>query len=181
MTTTAPADREARFVSYLRELRDDRYRGGRAMANLRTGLGKPAWEAPAMHEWVGPWFGLQSSRWGEECYFGVAALFSLHPLDWPQSESGAEEGTPPAAGRSLGDSIVELARRRPEMTVQKRLRVLVGADRDTLFDHLQSVVRLLRRDEVPIDWTQLLRDALTWGPRPARQWAEDFYRREEDA
>jgi CRISPR type I-E-associated protein CasB/Cse2 len=175
MATTAPTDREARFVAYLRELRDDRYRGGRAMAQLRTGLGKPAWEAPAMHEWVAPWFGLQPSRWREECYFGIASLFALHPPDWPASS----EEESPAEPRNLGISLVELARRRPEMPVQRRLRVLVGADRDTLFYHLRSVVGLLRRDEVPIDWTQLLRDAFAWGPRTARQWAEDFYRHEE--
>jgi CRISPR type I-E-associated protein CasB/Cse2 len=181
---TAPPDREARFIAYLRELSEDPYRGRRAMANLRSGLGHDAWEAPAMHEWVGRWFrGTTAPEpgkaypWRERCYFAVASLYALHPLDWPASATEAGQGEP--AGRSLGLSLVELARRRPEMPVAKRLRVLAGTDRDTLFPHLQGVVRLLKRDEVPVDWTQLLRHVLVWD-RPAKGWSEDFYRHEGD-
>jgi CRISPR type I-E-associated protein CasB/Cse2 len=177
MATTAPPDREARFIAYLRELNEDAERGRRAMADLRSGLGHNAW-APPMHEWVGRWFrGTatpgpgQPYPWRERCYFGIASLYALHPLDW--SVPAEEE----PAGRSLGLSLVELARGRPEMPIGRRQRVLAGTDWDTLFPHLQGVVRLLRRDEVPIDWLRLLRDVLIWD-LPAKSWAEDFYRNE---
>src|SRR5258708_3631432 len=185
MTTTAPPAQEARFIAYLRERHEDPYRGRRAMANLRSGLGHDAWEAPAMHEWVGRWFRGTSTPepgkpypWRERCYFAVASLYALHPLDWPGPTLAAEGNAPPS--RSLGLSLVELARRRPEMPVARRLRVLAGTDWDTLFPHLRGIVGLLQRDEVPVDWLRLLREVLVWGP-PAKGWSEGFYRHEGEA
>jgi CRISPR system Cascade subunit CasB len=107
--------------------------------------------------------------WDESCHFLVGALFAWHPLsDRP------EEGF----RRNLGHSFARLSSTLAEESVERRFSALLVSNRDELADRLRAAVGLLRAREVPIDWTQLLRDLRWWGTERRsveRAWARSFW------
>jgi CRISPR system Cascade subunit CasB len=156
-----------RFVVRLEGLRDRGDLG--ALAALRRGLGKDAWETPEMFPHVVPWLPGDASRWDEACHFLIGALFAWHPLS-DRPEDGVR--------RNLGYSFARLSSALTEESVERRFSALLVSNRDELADRLRAAVGLLRAREVPVDWNQLLRDLRWWGAesrRVERAWARSFW------
>ena len=71
-------ERISKFVNYLRSLaREDSTDRG-ALADLRTGLGKPPGQAPRMHKHVVPFLGEKPGR-NDRWFYTVATLFAANP------------------------------------------------------------------------------------------------------
>ncbi len=162
--------REERFTDFLEELyeRDDRA----ALAALRRGLGRAPGEASEMHRYVVPRVqGL--NVWQEDAYYITAALFALHPgRSWGASD-GAKQST------NLGASLGKMARENKESaSIERRFVGLLNARTEELPIHLRNVISLLKSKEIPIDWTQLLKDINNWNResrRVQRDWARAFW------
>lgn len=164
-----PHAHERRFVDSLKALaeREDRA----ALAALRRGMGKPPGGAPEMFPYVVPWVPPNASPWQEEPYYLVAALFALHPMDWP----AAEEDHRPT---NLGRSFARLANASDSASVERRFVALLNCHRDDLPEHLRHAVSLLASHDVPINWARLLRDihGWDWEDHPVqRAWARAFW------
>lgn len=165
--TATTVDRAERFAAYLSGLaqREDRA----ALAALRRGLGKPAGTAPEMYPYIVPWLSPSASRWEEDAVYLVASLFALHPLSWPEGDSGA---------RSFGSSFGRLARLTGSEGPERRFVALLGCPSEGLPDHLRQAVGLLKSKLVPVHWAQLLRDIRNWSSERRtvqRRWARDFW------
>ena len=143
-----------------------------ALANLRRGLGQPRSMAPDMHRYLMPLLPERISRWDEQSYYLVAALYGLHPKSTPTGNLGRHFARVLAqAGESGGEA------------VERRFVALLDAHPDDLDFHLRQAVGLLKaKEEIPVNWQQLLYDVMAWG-RPdrrsdvQRRWAAGFWRR----
>jgi CRISPR system Cascade subunit CasB len=165
-----PPGPEERFIGHLLSLvqRDDRG----ALAALRRGLGKSPGEATAMHPHVLPWIPPSVLERDERWYYLVAALFAMHPLQWPTREH-------PAGATNLGASFARLRSAANAAGVERRFTSVLNSDEEDLPQHLRQAVGLLRSGGVPVDYTALLRDIRWWGAenRPVqRRWARAFWR-----
>jgi CRISPR type I-E-associated protein CasB/Cse2 len=178
--TTEPTEHERAFATYLARLRDEHRPG--ALPTLRRGLGRGATPPIEVYAWVVPWLG-EGGSWSDECHFEVAAMFSVHRLDWPPPA----EDAPPQA-RNLGASLRRIAetevyaerRLGKALAAERRLGKALAAERGALMGHLRPLVNLLARRGVPIDWAQLLHDTLRWGDMTRREWARAYYRRDDE-
>lgn len=158
--------RRGKFIRYLRmlETRDDGpSRAG--LAALRAGLRGRDGIAVEMMPHVAPYLGEreeQSDRW----FFAIAALFALHPLDNAQR-------------LSLGGSLGGL--RKKSDSTEKHFQLLLASGEEDLFGRLKQTVSLLKANNIPVNWYELLKD-LTNRPwddpqrRTQMKWARDFYR-----
>lgn len=156
------------FVTYLERLRDREDLG--ALAALRRGLGKAPWEAPETFPYIVPWLPANASRWREHCYFLVGALFAWH----------RRSDQPGERRRNFGSSFAKLVTQRTEDSLERRFSALLVSNQDELPDRLRSAVGLLRGQDVPVDWTQLLHDLRWWGTANRvveRAWARAFWAR----
>ena len=147
-----------RFIGHLERLRDQEDR--RALAILRRGVNRQPGTAIEMYSLVLPW---GVPRYAEDSAFLVAALFALHP------QPGGEKALGAAFAQISGESD----------SIEKRFNALLNCHRDDLPYHLRQAVSLLRSEEVPIDWQQLLRDVLGWehdSRYVQRAWAREFWR-----
>ena len=160
---TAKAAELHPFVKHLKELADDRA----ALAALRRGLGRPPAAAPEMHRYVIPWLpaGLHSRQ--EEAYYLVAALFGLHPDD--------------TAAGNLGHSFAQARDKDGNAeAIERRFSALLAAHSDDLPFQLRQAIQFLRAQEIAVNWSQLVRDVLSWdNPRRSvqRNWAHGFWER----
>lgn len=157
-----------RFAAFLRGLADTNDRA--ALANLRRGLGRPPGEEPAMHRHVAPWAGSERSRWAEDVYYLVAALFALHPASWDRQ----------AGPSNLGASFARLrdAESNSPEGVERRFTNLLGVDAEDLHLHLRHAVSLLKSKDIPVDWARLLNDLRWWIHEDRwvqRRWARAFW------
>ena len=164
---SAFAKRRGAFINNLRllETRDDGpSRAG--LAALRAGLRSKDGVAVEMMPHVAPYLGEReqsSDRW----FFAVAALFALHPLDTKEKVS-------------LGGSFGQL--RKKSDSIEKHFQRLLASDEEDLFERLKQTVSLLKANNVPLNWYNLLRDLTIrpWDDDPQRRtqlkWARDFYR-----
>jgi len=117
--------------------------------------------------------------------FMLASLFALHPVSFTRSELGARR-------RNIGDSLRLLALRRHEWRgagdvpddsllpdpLKRRMDALLASRNEDLFEHLRHVIRLLKSEEVPVDWDQLLRDLRRWDDVDRNvqwRWSRSFY------
>lgn len=167
MSQTPSPDHPARFLASLKKLADEEERG--ALAALRRGLGKDPGAAPEMFPYVVPWVPADARGWREHAYYLVAALFATHPADW------IGDGT---TNHNLGASWAWLAREAGGDGPERRFIALLAADREDLPAHLRHAVSLLRTHDIPIDWTQLLRDLLAWDHESRyvqQSWARAFW------
>lgn len=161
--TTRSTEQPHPFIAHLEGLQDDRG----ALAALRRGLGRPAGHAPAMFPYVVPFVPPKASEWQEEVYYLIAALFGFHPVS---TRAG-----------NMGSHFAQLRRQKSDsQAVERRFIALLAAHPDDLSIHLRQAVSLLKSEEVPVNWSQLLRDALSWnnpdwraGVR--RRWATAFW------
>ena len=159
-----------RFVEYLLGLGDRKDRG--ALAALRRGLERSPGTAPEMHRYVASWADGEQSRWREDIYYMVAALFAYHPLHWGEERNGWS---------NLGASFAMLQRAEgvSEEGVERRFTALLSVHVEDLHVHLRHAVSLLKSKGVPIDWVRLLDDLKYWGHEDRliqRNWARAFWR-----
>jgi CRISPR system Cascade subunit CasB len=165
-----PKEHRLAFVEHLESLvaAEDRA----ALAALRRGLGKDPGTVAEMHRYVVPWLPAGCSRFQEDAYYLVAALFAWHQGSWRR-----EEG-PPAAATNLGASFARLAESVESDSVERRFVAMLNCHRDDLPTHLRHAVGLLKSHEIPIDWGQLLGDIQNWGLESRgvqRSWARSFW------
>jgi CRISPR system Cascade subunit CasB len=161
---TETVARASSFIDHLHDLEASKDHD--ALAQLRRGVGKSPGEVPALLVHVVPW--LPAAPWPglEDAYFLIATLFALHP------NTGLPQRT------NLGASFARLARAMDSGGAERRFMALLNCDRGELSDHLLSAVTLLRTNDIPVDWRQLLADVLAW-QRPQRRvqraWAAGFW------
>jgi CRISPR system Cascade subunit CasB len=161
---------EYRFIGYLEWLRK---RGDRAqLAKLRRALGKRPGAAPEAYPIVMPYVPEGASDRIERIYFLAGSLFALHPKSWPRI-SGDK------SSHDFGASMRLLAARREGGGVERRFAAVLACSEDELGYHLRHVVTLLRSEDLPIDWVQMISDLREWNYelRPSqRRWARSFWR-----
>ncbi|MCY4089568.1 MAG: type I-E CRISPR-associated protein Cse2/CasB [Caldilineaceae bacterium] len=159
-----------RFVEYLLGLEERKDTG--ALAALRRGLGRMPGTAPEMHRYVVPWSNGESSRWREDVFYIVAALFAYHPIHWSRDKE---------ARSNLGDSFARLrhAEGVSQEGIERRFTGLLSVHMEDLHVHLRHAVSLLKSKTIPIDWVRLLDDLKYWGHEDRliqRNWARAFWR-----
>lgn len=177
MTTTATTS--SGLVEWLQGLAEREDRG--RLAALRRGLLLEPSQFYELYRVVPPQFLEGVSREEVQRRMAVAILFATHPLSFSKEQLAERP-------RNLGESLRLLAKKQaggeidpedglPE-PLKRRLDAMLAAPADELFDHLRQVVRLLKGQEVPVDWAQLLRDLRNWDQEDRRVqwwWSRSFY------
>ncbi|BAD39651.1 MAG: type I-E CRISPR-associated protein Cse2/CasB [Symbiobacterium thermophilum] len=174
-----PSSRQVEFAGWLSGLDD---RG--TLAALRRGLMLEEEQLFELFGYVPPRF-LTGLRPGEErLYLMVAALYAYHPVSFGEEELAERR-------RNLGESLRRLAEEKarqrggldegeellPE-SLKRRMEALLSAPRADLFGHLRQVISLLKSEEIPVDWAQLLSDLQRWEAPDRRvqwAWSRSFY------
>lgn len=161
------------FVTYLETLADDRA----ARAALRRGLGQPPGTVPDMFPYIVRRLPntVHPGSWEERCYYLIAALYAWHPVS--------------AGTGNLGDHFARTLDPDPgrNEATERRFTALLTAHPDDLHFHLRQAISFLRsRDEIPVNWHQLMWDLRDWGypeqrNRVQRRWAGQFWRRRSDS
>ncbi len=160
-------DRDQRFANWLTKLQDQP--NGRAvMAELRRGLGQPPGLAPTVGRYVQPFLTLEGGEKREEAYYLVASLFGSHPS--------------PAGSGNMGQHFARLwaGEKEPPDNITRRFNILLAADWDTLPDYLRQAIGLLKANDVPVNWAQLLDDVLKWEYSDGKvqlRWSRAFWRK----
>ncbi len=152
-------DRERRFISFLAGLGCKPRR--EIMRSLRSGppgtnQGKAIMKELSAH--LPP--GLEDT-WRKRSYLITAYLFMVHPMD----------GGLPNFGRTLADV-------GKDKVVEKRFKMVLDCEKEELPRHLEGLIRLIRKNSIPIDWGALLKDISDWGKEDKtvqRRWAEAFW------
>lgn len=162
-------DRTHGFVEWLRKL--DR----KALAELRRSLafepGTYARAYPYVESFV-------TSEYERRCFYLLAGLFALY------EQAGVGQGTLEAGATErvlgLGSALATLYDKRERSpSIEQRFIALLDADEEQLPYRLRQVVTLLKSEQIPIGWTQLLNDLLAWNHERRyvqQRWARDFYR-----
>lgn len=126
-----------------------------------------------------------SSRWEEKVYLMVAALFSSHQINFSPNEGEEYTSNLGASLRRFG--LVKKTKGYMDEdgdaddlpnTVKRRFEIIIGCSRQELFGHLRQIVRLLKTEEIPIDWAGLICDlqAWDWNSNPVQwRWSRQFY------
>ena len=155
------------FIAALERLLggDERRGDAGTLAELRRGLT----EHPGGRDvWVYGHLGGAAPEHEEPAAI-VASLFAL----WHQGGRGLVRQPPSSFGGSYG----RLRSPAGSENVERRFATLIDSHPDDLPVRLRHAVALLRSQDVPINWEQLLRDLLRWGAdhRPVqRRWARRF-------
>jgi len=173
-------DIEQRFASDLARLaatRDSNSSARATLAILRRGLGKAPGDAPEMYRYVQPRIAAVPER-DEDRFYLVASLFAAHQISWPAPE--AESNAGPARRVDIGTSLRQFVVRKPDAAegTERRFSALLQCDRTELPEHLRHAVSLLKSEEIPVQWAQLLRDIARWhydGKPAQRQWARSYW------
>lgn len=173
MSTDETRSQIHRFVLELERLADRKNEDRAALARLKRCAGRSLAESlealPLLY---------QLGRAGipdhsEELFFLVATLFPFAP-------SHARSTEPSEGRQDFGRTLRWLAER-PKVNaegVDRRVTVLLDADRDELPFRLRQAVRMLAQHEPSIDWRLLLRHLHAW-ESPNRwvqkQWARSYF------
>ncbi|HZU75702.1 MAG TPA: type I-E CRISPR-associated protein Cse2/CasB, partial [Dehalococcoidia bacterium] len=92
---------------------------------------------------------------------------------WRGSNAGAERQS-----RNLGASFARLSQKTGSASVERRFRALLDSRFVDLPEHLRHAISLMRAHDVPVSWTDLLRDIRNWShpDRPVqREWARTYW------
>jgi CRISPR type I-E-associated protein CasB/Cse2 len=143
------------------------------LAHLRRGLGKNYGEASARDGWVlHALQGLRESDPSQEDWSDreiewaccVASLFASH--------RGVSPDRFGAAYRKLW------LRRNEAASVARRFTTLIDADARDLRTHLRHAIKLLKSEDLCLDWGALLFDVVRWDHpdhKAQRRWSRDFW------
>lgn len=149
------------FVGYLLNLAKEGQEDRGALADLRSGLGKPPGEMARVHKHVVPYLPADQ-RYNDRWYYTLASLFG----SFPKQRSSYSIGKAFRPLRTKSDSM------------DARFVALLNAHPDDFAYRLRHAISLLKANEKPIDWFRLLEDLLQWD-HPERhvqlRWARDFY------
>lgn len=163
------SDYAEQFVAHLQRLAE---RDRAAMARLRRSLSSEPGVDPAVYPYVerfvGPEWGAMDAR--RLALYVVAGLFAMHPR---QGYS------------SFAQSFGVMMEQRKSDSLEKRFIALLEADAKGLPVHLRHAISLLKAEELPVDYIQLLKDLRWWlnlrleqshRDRLRQRWAREFYR-----
>lgn len=166
MTKAEPSDWAKDLEEYLKSLRDNKV----ALADLRSGRGRPLVECVRLHRWIVEFVPddlVDTAR--ERAAYTVAALFASYP-DIPTTDG--DLGSTLAAVRDSGRFSAE--------GIGRRLVHLARApDSQTLCRNLSAVVPLIDQSGAPLSWARLADDINWWdraSDRITRRWLRAFYR-----
>lgn len=169
-----PINYERRFARHLEGLARPNTKDRAALASLRRGLARPDGTVAEVWREVVPYLPPHDERGRrvgvEQAFYLVGALFADHQIPWPGSGDGSRL-------RNLGASLARLEARRAA-GAERRFVALLNAHPKDLAQHLRQIVGLLKADQVPIDWAQLLIDVQAWDDDRRvvqRRWAEAFW------
>lgn len=163
--TTEKQTLDESFIGFLEGIlkRDDRA----VLAHLRKGLGKPPGSTIEMFPYVAR-FVQRNYRGDENAYFLVASLFALYPTySWKAEDTG---------NRNVGRSLA-LMKEKSE-SIERRFVALLNSDEEDLPNHLRQIISLLKSEDKPINWLQLLKDIKSWSHETKyvqRNWAKGFW------
>ena len=143
-----PKEIAAKFLTYLRKLRNDRG----AMANLRCALKS----AQRQRAWpfLASFGGIDEPR-----YETIAGLFAYHPEETNKGNFGT-------TCRLLSGE---------HNTFDGRFRRLLGCDRDDICKHIRSVVYAASARGITINYEQLFADLWYWSDGVKVRWAREFW------
>lgn len=150
------------FIEWLEGLSE---RDTRVRATLRRSLSFDPGSFPAAYPYVEPFLKDEDGPWRRKVHYLVAGLWAQHHWD----------GSP--RGHSLGAACAAFAASREGSSTERRFIAVLDADHDQLPHRLRQMVALL--EEIPLDWSNLLRDLLGWSvpDKPVQnRWAREFYR-----
>lgn len=151
------------FIAYLQGLEAQNDRA--ALAALRRGLGLPPGAAPQMFPYIEPRLPAQRSEKMERTCYLIASLFALHPA--------------PDGKGNLGDHFRQAdPEGKSKDAIERRFTILLAAHPEDLPDYLRQAVSFLKSKDVPVDWSRLFWDVLSWedeNRRVQKQWARSFW------
>lgn len=154
-------DAQRRFIGALLALAKAGQEDRGALADLRSGLGKPPGEMARVHRHVVPH--LPEASYNDQWYYTLATLFGLHPKQ--------------GSSRSLGAAFRPL--RSKSDSIEARFIALLNAHQEDLDGHLRHAISLLKSHDQAVDWFQLFDDLLQWSHPNGHvqlRWARDFYK-----
>lgn len=157
---------DERLAARLAELAKDEQRAELAM--LRRGLSSAGYLAAAPV--VAPLVPGDATRWDEDSYYLVGALFGLHQGSAAPGANGRRQ--------NLGDAFRQLQDAGAGAGGERRFLALLNADADELPTRLRHAISLLKAHEVLVDWAQLAADVRRWqhaDRRVQRAWARRFW------
>jgi CRISPR system Cascade subunit CasB len=146
------------LITFLEQHTDDRA----MLAELRRGLGRTPGEAASMFPYVMPFIG---NRYEEDNLFLVASLFALHPVS---SKSGNLGQHLHSYVQVVGDAAA----------TTRRFVQLLNLRRETLDTPLRQHISLLKAQEIPVNWHQLIRDLGYWSHEDRfvqKEWASAYW------
>ena len=158
-----------RLLNYLEQRNEDRG----LMANMRAGLR----EATQTAAWpVLAAFCDLTNIQTFKIYQTVAGLYALHPRVCADQNMGLlcrrlcdpDELRGLQNGRGPSEDI-------KEGPMSKRLRRLLDADRLEICDLVVRIVTLAKSRDIPVDYSTLAKDMLSWTSRTKREWAQSFW------
>lgn len=162
------------FLTFLYGLEGRKERG--ALAALRRGLSAEPGSDMEMYRYLGPYLPNDLYGWRYNRYFLVASLFALHPKKMAPGLGQHE--------RNFGASFGGLRKKVAENdSTEKRFVALLNADQGALPNHLRQAVGLLKANDVPVHWAQLLNDLQWWDSDKRwvqQNWARAFWGRSAD-
>ena len=179
-----PTSKHLGYADWLARLVANEDRG--KLAALRHGLMLEDERLFELYGYLPPNFLVGLSVWDERIYLMVAALFGYHAVAFQAEEVQVRR-------RNLGESmrLLALAKNQshgeadddePEEilsdSLKRRMDALLAAHSGDLFGYLRQVISLLKTEEIPVDWAQLLNDlqAWEWQGHPVQwQWSRSFY------
>jgi CRISPR system Cascade subunit CasB len=142
-----------------------------ALAGLRRGLGKEPGDDTTPFRYIADCLD-QCTDTEFAWAYRVSALCAWHQGFWPWDTR--------AFWRSnLGASMYQVKSIVAGDSVERRFNALLNCHADDLPVHLRHAIGLLRSNDVPVDWVQLVVDVLDWqgdDREVQRRWARSFWR-----
>jgi CRISPR system Cascade subunit CasB len=178
--------------------------GRAALARLRRTLGKDPDQAIRAYPYVVCWtqnlndlfdngeINKPRYEWQVSCYHLIASLFAFYSKrrSWHHAENPMKERRNLGASfRLLGEELSgKPGNDDRSKSVERRFTALLMSRRADLPKRLRYAIALLKAEEIPVDWVQLMEDLKWWdednsrrsssSPTPSvqRRWANSFWR-----
>lgn len=164
------SEQERNFIGFIRD-RVLPSPGARAV--LKRALRGDARYAVQAMKFVAPF--RPKPGWDEDAFLMTAALYAYHPVYWTPTPEKPYTG-------NFGSSMGLYASRAYGGGIDRRFTRLVDyglrSSENTLRRHLFSMVSMIRKDKVPVDWALFLHDLRHWGSSgrwAQRRWARSYY------